>query len=56
MTHRLRLSREADNDQIEIWLYTVEQFGLDQADRYEQLLGQALRDIAENSRDRYNRT
>lgn len=46
MPRRLRLSKEADIDQLEIWVYTAEKFGLAQADRYKRLIGQALRDIA----------
>ena len=48
MQRRLRLSREADEDQIEIWCYTATTFALDQAERYEQLIGQAFRDIADD--------
>ena len=48
MPRRLRLSKEADIDQLEIWVYTAEKFGLDQADRYKRLIGQALRDIAQD--------
>jgi toxin ParE1/3/4 len=29
-----RLSARADVDLAEIWVYTVEQWGIDQADRY----------------------
>lgn len=46
MPKRLRLSNEADIDQLEIWVYTAEKFGIEQADRYKRLIGQALRDIA----------
>lgn len=48
MPRRLRLSREADEDQIDIWFYTAKKFGLEQAERYERLIGQAFRDIAED--------
>lgn len=48
MSRRLRLSREADEDQIEIWCYTAEKFGIEQAQRYENLIGQAFHGNAED--------
>jgi plasmid stabilization system protein ParE len=36
MPRRLRLRNEADIDQLEIWVYTAEKFGIEQADRYKR--------------------
>lgn len=44
---QLRLSRPAQNDLDEIWLYTYGLYGFDQAEAYDALLWQALVDIQE---------
>lgn len=48
MIRRLRLSDRARQDLKEIWLYTAKNYDDDQADAYDSLLWQALRDIEEN--------
>lgn len=45
MPLRLRLSRSARTDKDDIWLYTANRYTVEQADEYDQLLVQALRDI-----------
>ena len=45
-----RLSPEADRDMELIWLYTLEQWGLDQANRYTDDLTAAFSQLSENPR------
>lgn len=45
MPRQLRLSKSAQLDKDEIWLYTANTYNLEQADAYDKLLVQALRDI-----------
>lgn len=45
MRRRLRLAEPALKDIDEIWSYTAEVYDVDQADAYEALLWQAIRDI-----------
>ncbi|WOE73754.1 type II toxin-antitoxin system RelE/ParE family toxin [Alterisphingorhabdus coralli] len=48
MTERLRLTEEADRDLIDIYLYSLKEFGVQQADRYSDTLMQKLETVAEN--------
>ncbi len=43
---KLRISRQAWNDLLEVKAYTRERFGHDQMERYEDLIAQALEAIA----------
>lgn len=45
MPLRLRLSKSARIDKDEIWFYTANKYNVQQADNYDKLLVQALRDI-----------
>ncbi len=45
MRRRLRLSTPARIDIDEIWLYSAKRYDADQADAYEALIWQAIRDI-----------
>ena len=46
MKRRLVVSRRAEADLIEIWLYSFENWGEAQADRYLDALGDGLRECA----------
>lgn len=48
MTRRLRLSNEARRDLVHIWRYTAIRYDVVQAERYERLLKQALKDIEQD--------
>lgn len=45
MARRLRLSNAARDDKNLIWSYTASTYDLEQADAYDKLLVQALRDV-----------
>lgn len=45
-----RLTRRADQDLIDIYLYTLETFGLDQAERYVEGIRSCLGLLADNPR------
>jgi len=47
MPRKLRLSPAATIDRDAIWLYTARRYDFEQADAYDLLVGQALRDIAQ---------
>ena len=47
MSHRLRLSPQAQIDRDAVWAYTASRYAFDQADAYDRLLGQALKDLCE---------
>ncbi len=46
--HKIRLARTAENDLEEIWLYTVSQWSLEQADKYTALIEKSMRLLLEN--------
>lgn len=45
MPRPLRLSDDAKADMEDIWVWTAEKYDVEQADRYQKLLNQALDDI-----------
>jgi len=47
---KYRISRRADQDIVTLFLYGASEYGLEQAEQYQQGLGQALEFISENPR------
>jgi toxin ParE1/3/4 len=45
---RVRFRRDAEESLLDIYLYTLEQFGLNQAERYEEGLGRIFSLLAEH--------
>lgn len=53
---RYTLSRKAEDDVIAIFVYGAERFGIDQAERYHDLLEKTFRFLAENPEAARGRT
>jgi toxin ParE1/3/4 len=56
MRRQLRLSPAATVDRDDIWSYTARRYDFEQADAYDRLLGQALRDLCEDAARPASRT
>jgi toxin ParE1/3/4 len=48
LTRKVHKQERAENDLIDIWLYSFEQWGSDQADRYLDELDKGIRSLARN--------
>jgi toxin ParE1/3/4 len=48
LTHKINKHARADNDLLDIWEYTFEECGADQADKYLDELDQHIRLLAKN--------
>lgn len=55
MKYKLRFSRQAVQDIADVLAFTAEQFGQGQRQRYQQIIGQALAEIADDPENMHAR-